>query len=202
MTSRTSRSWSAAAGLLTAFLLLTLWVRFHGPLLGEARLWRAVHAHPATSQDVSSAYQFFSGLGSPFIALLVTVISAAVLWRSVGAVAALLLVAGAAISLLEPPLADLVGGTDAAAQLGNPAGGYPSGHVLFATGCFGVMAWLGVRRGRRELAAVAVLLIVLMGMSRLADRSHSLSEVLGAYLLGGAWVAALMALATRFTTAS
>lgn len=203
MTSRTSREWAAAAaGLFAAFVAVTLWVRFQGPLPGDgpARRW-ALDSQVGRSEAVSNLQQFFAGLGSPLTAVLLTLTAATVTLRNVGAAAAALVLLGAAVALLEHPVARIVGETDAAAALGQTSGGYPSGHVLFMTGAGGVLAWLGARHRRPEVTAIAVVLALLMGISRVADRSHLPDEVLGGYLLGGAWFC-LVVWATRFTAAS
>lgn len=83
--------------------------------------------------------------------------------------------------------------TAAAAELDFEPGGYPSGHALFAATTMGAVAVLGARHGRREVAMVALCVALLMGFVRATDRSHMLNEVLGGYLLGGAWLCLLVA---------
>ncbi len=106
----------------------------------------------------------------------------------------------AALCVVEPWLNDAVGQTDAAAVAGTARRRIPQRscalrdwHVWESS-----PGW-GWRHGRPEVAAVSILATVLMGISRVADRSHLLDEVLGAYLLGGAWLCLLIGIATRFT---
>ncbi|MEJ7892559.1 MAG: phosphatase PAP2 family protein [Solirubrobacteraceae bacterium] len=178
------------------WIALTLWVKFDGPILGDARLYAWAQAHPATTESFATFQQFFGTLGSPIVGVLTALTAATVVLRNVGARQAGLVVAAAAGALVEPVVAEVVGLTDAAAQLGVLEGGYPSGHTLFAATTYGAIAWLGWRHGRREVAAIAVALIVLMGAVRATDRSHLLDEVLGGYLLGATWLCFLLSIST------
>lgn len=199
MTSRISREWLiAAAGFGAAFLGLTLWVRFGGPLPFDARLLRAARSTVADPNlAVTPLYAFFGGAGSPLVAALTVTAAFAVVLCNVGLGAALLVPAAAVVSVAEYPLSRWVGRTDAARELLFPAGGYPSGHALYTLPMFGMLAWLGRRHGRPEVAAVCLLVVVLMAVSRVADRSHLADEVLGGYLLGAAWLCLVIAVAGR-----
>lgn len=196
MTSRISRELLAAAVLGLALVALTLWVKLHGPIPGDERLLRWAQAHPATSEAFSNFQQFFGTLGSPIVGALTALTAATVALRNVGAGAAAFIVLAAAGALLEIPLTDLVGRTDAAAQLGVQGGGYPSGHALFAATTLGAIAVVGWRTGRREVATIALVLALLMGMVRATDRSHLLDEVLAGYLLGAMWLCFLLSTST------
>ncbi|HYC32826.1 MAG TPA: phosphatase PAP2 family protein [Gemmatimonadales bacterium] len=73
---------------------------------------------------------------------------------------------------------------------------FPSGHALFATAFFGGLAALLYRRlGRTWLrvavAVAAVLLILLIGFSRIYLGVHYPSDVLGGFAAGTVWVAAV-----------
>lgn len=72
--------------------------------------------------------------------------------------------------------------------------GFPSGHTMAATCFYGALAVFAVwnlRAWRWRLAAVAIagLLIVLVGFSRIYLSAHYLSDVLGAMAEGLAWLA-------------
>lgn len=198
MTSRSSRGLLlAAAALVGGFLALTLWVRFHGPFPGDGRVHDWVLARGTPSQRTYDLYNFFGVLGTPPGAVLTVLTAAVILLRNVGPRAAGLLLAAAAITLVEPPLARFIGATDAAVALGTAAGAFPSGHALYAAAVFGMVAWLGRVHGRPEITAVSVVVIVLMGITRVASGAHLPSEVLGGYLLGGAWLCAILAVSRR-----
>ena len=72
---------------------------------------------------------------------------------------------------------------------------FPSGHAVMSTAAYGFLAYLLLRRTsaawRHVGTAVTVLLIALIGLSRLYLGAHWLSDVLGGLAFGVAWVAAL-----------
>ncbi len=65
---------------------------------------------------------------------------------------------------------------------------FPSGHAMTSFVAFGLLVLLVHRRARVAAAAAALVLVPLVGFSRLALGVHYLSDVLGAWLLGGAWL--------------
>jgi undecaprenyl-diphosphatase len=70
---------------------------------------------------------------------------------------------------------------------------FPSGHSTAVTAAFGALAfllWPAMRSVRRRVALVAatVCLIALVGFSRLYLGVHYLSDVLGGFALGAAWL--------------
>jgi undecaprenyl-diphosphatase len=68
---------------------------------------------------------------------------------------------------------------------------FPSGHAMTSFVAFGVLIVL-VHGRRQAIAAVAALVLVpLVGFSRLALGVHYLSDVLGAWLLGATWLLAV-----------
>jgi membrane-associated phospholipid phosphatase len=85
-----------------------------------------------------------------------------------------------------------------------PLGGtsFPSGHVLSYAGTYGTLAYLLAARVRRpgpRAAAVAVPLALVgtVGVSRIHQGHHWLTDVLASYFLGVAYVAAIVALHRR-----
>ena len=76
-------------------------------------------------------------------------------------------------------------------MLSNDGYAYPSGHVMFYTVCFGLLIFLALRHRPHSLwrkIGVALLFvhITLIGVSRIYLGAHWLSDVLAAYLIGGA----------------
>lgn len=200
MTSRISREAGVALGFALAFAALTLYVRFVGPIPGDR--WALERAYAlAYSETRSNAYQFFSGLGSPYVAAATVVCGAMILMRNVSARAAGMLVVAAAAVGIEQILEPVIGTTDAAVDLVWPAESYPSGHVVYAAATFGYLGWLARRHGRPEVTLICAVLILGMAFSRLADRSHLLNEVLGGLLLGAAWLFGLVAVAQGWSPA-
>ncbi|MFA5890279.1 MAG: phosphatase PAP2 family protein [Actinomycetota bacterium] len=90
-----------------------------------------------------------------------------------------------AVGRPRPPVAHLIGAR---------GWSFPSGHALRATVLFGVFAVLAGRlwpgwRARVRLWAVAALLVLLVGASRMILGVHYLTDVLGGIALGAAWLA-------------
>jgi undecaprenyl-diphosphatase len=78
---------------------------------------------------------------------------------------------------------------------------FPSGHAQAAIVGYGILlaVFLPVigRRWRPLAIAVAALLVLLIGFSRIALGVHYLSDVIGAYLIGTVW---LIGMVTAFRT--
>ena len=112
-------------------------------------------------------------------------------WR----LAAYLLVTGAGALILDPILKSLVGrlrpvvAHPVAHGTGNS---FPSGHSLGSIVCYGaiLLVFLPAARGRWRTAFVTVIvaLIALIGISRILLGVHYLSDVLGAWAVGIAWL--------------
>lgn len=71
--------------------------------------------------------------------------------------------------------------------------GYPSGHALMAVAFYGLIALLNTEIFsavfcRRVLCIICILLILLIGFSRLYLRVHYPTDVLAGYCLGISWV--------------
>ena len=71
---------------------------------------------------------------------------------------------------------------------------FPSNHAFFATVIYGFLSYVVWKRSeanalRSCVLLVSIVLIVLVGMSRVYLGVHWLTDVLGAYLAGFAWLA-------------
>lgn len=76
---------------------------------------------------------------------------------------------------------------------------FPSGHAFVSLVVFGMLAYLialatGNRRIRRVTYATSICCIMMIGFSRLFLGVHYLSDVIGGYFLGAAWLAFCIAL--------
>jgi membrane-associated phospholipid phosphatase len=73
---------------------------------------------------------------------------------------------------------------------------FPSGHAASATAVYGALAFLLVRRAswtrRLALWASAVLVVAVIGFSRLYLGAHYLSDVLAGFCVGGGWLFACL----------
>jgi membrane-associated phospholipid phosphatase len=74
---------------------------------------------------------------------------------------------------------------------------FPSGHSMSAVVCYGalLLVFLPLLAGPRRTIAIGatVLLVLAIGFSRLTLGVHYVSDVLGGYVLGAAWLAASVA---------
>ncbi|TMK83525.1 MAG: phosphatase PAP2 family protein [Actinobacteria bacterium] len=74
---------------------------------------------------------------------------------------------------------------------------YPSGHAMDCLAVFGALALLLAARrfpGRHVAIPASAVIVLVVGWSRLYLGVHWLTDVVGGYLLAGAWVAAVAAL--------
>jgi undecaprenyl-diphosphatase len=74
---------------------------------------------------------------------------------------------------------------------------FPSGHALFALCFYGVLAWLiaaGIRSQalRISIWTVAVLLVLLIGLSRIYLGVHYPSDVIAGYAASIVWIVAVI----------
>src|SRR6266851_8457071 len=74
---------------------------------------------------------------------------------------------------------------------------FPSGHVVSYMALFGFLlylAWIALRSPvlRWGTVSLCLLLLVLIGPSRIYLGAHWASDVLGAYLLGGVWLSVVL----------
>jgi len=71
---------------------------------------------------------------------------------------------------------------------------YPSGHAMGSTIGFGMIAYAGLLVVRRRLWRIAlvagtIVVVSLVGASRIFLRAHWFSDVIAGFLIGGAWLA-------------
>jgi membrane-associated phospholipid phosphatase len=120
----------------------------------------------------------------------VVLVSAALGWRA----GAYLLAVTAAQGLINAALKLLIGRprpVESAVDVFVPEHGnsFPSGHVMFYTVFFGMLlffAWTHIKRAalRRVCVIMLLVLIALIGPSRIILGAHWLSDVIAAYLIG------------------
>ena len=133
--------------------------------------------------------------------------SSGVLWAVIGAaaiilalrkqwrLAAYLLITGAGALVLDPILKSLVGRLRpvVAHPIAHGTGNsFPSGHSLGSIVCYGavLLVFLPAARGRWRTAFITVIvaLVALIGISRILLGVHYLSDVVGAWAIGIAWL--------------
>jgi membrane-associated phospholipid phosphatase len=185
-----------AAGL--AFGTLLLLVRYNwAPLVRlDQSVAEGLNGLIAPSPGAVQVLKGISSAGGrTFLLPLVVVVVLVLLIRRLPRLALYLSVTGLGALLLDPSLKTLVGRvrpvvTDPiAAGAGNS---FPSGHTLGSTVVYGMLTlvFLSLAKGRWRgwLIGLAAVLVVAIGLSRIALGVHFLSDVLAGWLLGLAWI--------------
>ena len=188
----------AVVAIGLGFGALLLLVRYHWtPLLHVDQsiadgLNRLVSPHP----PVVKALTVISSAGGPtFLIMLVAVVIVLLLIRRRPRLALYLAVTGTGGLLLDPSLKTLVGrvrpvvADPVAHGQGNS---FPSGHAFGSMIVYGMLTlvFLSMVRGngRRWFVAAMAVLVFAIGVTRVALGVHFVSDVLGGWLLGAAWI--------------
>lgn len=184
-----------SAGLLVVVIALHAWIDRSGALPGDRVALRFYRTQRVTSLN----HDFPSLLGTIGLPTVATVTVAVATWlvgRRLGVASAALVVATAAVVIVNDTMKDAWGPTPIMLEyLGErQAGNFPSGHVAYATAVFGYLAWLALRQGQRDIAVVLLAVVVLMGPSRILTHAHFPSDVVGGYVIGAAWLILVIAL--------
>jgi undecaprenyl-diphosphatase len=169
--------------------------RFDGSLAD--RLNDFAHSSPA----LVHALELLSWLGRPAWLAVVVGVAAGVAWRRgrhrLTAFLVLTAIGGGLVDSLVKMLVDRprpVVDHPIATAFGKS---FPSGHAMSSLVCYGavLLAFLPAMRPRMRTLAVAAtaLLVLAIGSSRLLLGVHFLSDVLGGYVLGLAWLAGAVA---------
>jgi undecaprenyl-diphosphatase len=185
-----------AAALIFAVLLVLVRLRWAPLESADHGAATGVNGLIAGNATLVAVVKAVTWLGSDGVLWMVIGAAAVVLairrqWR----LAIYLLVTGAGALILDPVLKSLVGrlrpvvAHPIAHGIGNS---FPSGHALGSIVCYGavLLVFLPVTRGRwRTTFIVAtVTLVVLIGISRILLGVHYLSDVVGAWAVGIAWL--------------
>lgn len=130
-------------------------------------------------------------VGTPLFAAVTLGLALWLAWRALGAAAAAFVLACASGILVEDVLKLLLGPTplwsEARPYLAGTAN-FPSGHVVWAVVLPGAFAVLAGRRGHWDLVALALLVPLVMGPSRVWMGAHLPSDVLAGYVFGLGWL--------------
>jgi membrane-associated phospholipid phosphatase len=156
--------------------------------------WFRSHAYP----QFTTGMQFASALASTAtVGVLCALMGAALLWKRLWYSLLGLASAVAGGMLLNGLLKNLFdrarpGWADPLMALTDP--GFPSGHTMMATIIYGFIAVFLIARitswrWRFLIAALTVLLVLVVALSRMYLGAHYLSDVMGAMAAGTAWLA-------------
>ena len=181
-----------------AFGVLLLLVRFHwGPLQhADAGADNGLNAYVSSHPGLVKVLQSVAGLGGRTTLIALTVLAIIILLiRRRTRLALYLVAAGAGALLLDPSLKTLVGRLRPVVHLpvaSAPGNSFPSGHALGSIVVYGALLLVFLPavapRWRKFLIALAALIVLAIGFTRVALGVHYISDVLGGWLLGAAWV--------------
>jgi undecaprenyl-diphosphatase len=179
------------------FGLLLHQVTQDGPLTRLDERWaEGLHARVADDGPAEAVLRAVSFTGKPLF--LVVAVGIPVLWllhRGARKLAVFLVVVSVGGGLIVSAVKVAVGrprptfDEPIATAFGKS---FPSGHSMSSIVCYGallvVLLPLVPRRGRPWCVAITGLWVVAIGVSRLALGVHYVSDVLGGYVLGAAWL--------------
>ena len=181
------------ASLLCGAALLILviverWLLSRHPFPGDPWAAQVGAAHkPWLVYAITRVYQ---QVGRPLVAIGEVAVMLVWLWRGSGRRAAegllIALLASATCGLIKT----LCGPTPLWLALHHVGSNFPSGVVTFVTASGGYIGAVAYRRGRRIVPVVVLVVIAGAGPARVLGGQHLLSDILGGYALGAAWLIA------------
>lgn len=188
----------AVAGAGVGFGVLLMLVRFHwGPL------YRADHEAAEWFNDLVAPHHPLVTVlaaitdlgGRPVLIWLVTIAVISLLIRRQSRLAAYLIITGVGGLILDPSLKALVGRLRPVVDVPitqAPGNSFPSGHALGSFVAYGALLLVFLPalrpRWRKPAIGVVAVLVVLIGLTRIALGVHFVSDVLGGWLLGALWL--------------
>ncbi len=179
--------WLLGSALLLLVVIALRWLLWHHHTFpGDPWAARLGTSHkPRVVYLMTRAYQ---QVGRPIPAIAEVLVMLAWLWRTGGRRTA----QGLLFALLASATCGLIkiicGPTPAWLALQHVGTNFPSGVVTFVTATGGYIAAVMWRQGRTVAAAVVILIIAGAGPARVLGGQHLLSDALGGYLLGAAWL--------------
>jgi undecaprenyl-diphosphatase len=174
-----------SAALLLLVISMRRLLSLH-PFPGDA--WAAqlgASPKPWVVYAITRAYQ---QVGRPIIAVGEVLLILAWLWRASGRRAVQGLLIALMASLTCGLIKTVCGPTPLWLALHHVGTNFPSGVVTFVTAVGGYLGALAWRQGRRVAPAVVLVVIAGAGPARVLGGQHLLSDVIGGYMLGLAWL--------------
>ena len=157
------------------------------------RVHEALRDHPA----VVDVLRVVTALGKPqALATSSIVVAALLLLRRHPRAAAFVLVAVLGSGAVNVGMKDVVG--RARPVLADPVASasgasFPSGHAMTSAAAYGVLVVLAPASRRRPVLVIAAVLVLAIGLTRIALGVHWPTDVVGGWVFGLAWLAACAA---------
>ena len=198
--------WFALSGLVGAVFLAKLFEELAEGVFRNTSvdldkrfgLWLHSRANPA----LDKTFKFFTDIGGIFSVVLMTIVGFGVLVQRKHPHAAwLLTLATAGGVVLNQTLKIFFRRPRPALWVSNDAHlrtfSFPSGHATVSLCFCGWLSWVGFKFIKNPLALTAWLLtmliiVVMVGLSRIYRGVHYLTDVVGGYISGGFWLALLL----------
>jgi len=184
--------------ILAALISVCAWKKTTFP--GDLQL--TILLQSIYSQPLLSSMKWISFLNGGWRAALLVIISSFIVWWRLGWLEGILIPVAGLTSLVHLALKAIVNRPRPASNLVQvltlkKGGGFPSGHSFFAIVVWGLLAYFILANIRKRslrilILIVFILLILLTGLSRVYLGVHWPSDVLGGYLSGGVFLAALI----------
>src|SRR6266487_4818643 len=186
--------------LLALFALLAIWIAYHPVLAVDVTITRDFQANQSPwLRDTMLAVSYIGNVTVLAVGLIA--LAAILLWILDLRLEALMVIAVSATSAILYSLIKLIVArprpSASLVEIIQAAGGnsFPSGHVMSYVAfwgllfSFGIILFRGKHWWRTALLIISALFFVLVGPSRIYLGDHWASDVLGAYLIGGIWLA-------------
>jgi undecaprenyl-diphosphatase len=195
---------AALAAVAVPFVLLLVLVEDKWEPLAEADQGArdSLHQYAVGHAAFVAVMRFVSDSGSALAwQVALGLVALWLLWRRLWRLAGFVVVTGVGSSLLNTIVKAAVNRPRPVVDhplLHFPGASFPSGHAQAAVTGYGVLLLVFLPvispRWRKAVIAVAVVMVLAVGFSRVALAAHFVSDVVAGFILGGAWTAAMTAL--------
>ncbi len=180
--------WLLCSAALLALVIALRWLLVQHPFPGDA--WAAeVGAEPKVWL-VYAITRVYQQVGRPLVAVGEVLVMLLWLWRGSGRRAAQGLLVALLASACCGAIKVICGPTPMWSSLHHVGTNFPSGVVTFVASAGAYIAAVAWRQGHRLMPAVLLAVIAGAGPARVLGGQHLLSDVLGGYMLGTAWLVA------------
>lgn len=188
-------------GLLAILsLIVSIYARFTAQFPGD--LYLTLRLQSINNHFLLSVMQWISFIFGGWCSVLVVVIIGILVWWRIGRLEAILIAVAGLFTLIDVPLKLVIDRPRPSINLVQvlihmPDNGFPSGHAIFAMVILGLLAYFIFTNVKNYILRTVVLtglivLILLVGSSRVYLGVHWPSDVIGGYLIGGTLLTVLI----------